>query len=99
MKKQYNKQGATQVQTKNNDKRRKLRKHLNADRLLAVIRKDFSQVNDCRSGNCKITIADTLMSGLAIFQLKYPTLLAFDNDRVENPENLRSILGLRIYTL
>jgi hypothetical protein len=95
MKKQYNRQNATPIQTQNNGKRRKLRKHLNADRLLTAIRKDFSQVKDCRSDNCRINMADALMSGLAVFQLKYPTLLAFDNDRLENPENLRSIFGIR----
>lgn len=95
MKKQYSRQNAAPIQTQNNGKRRKLRKHLNADRLLAAIRKDFSQVKDYRSDNCRINLADALMSGLAVFQLKYPTLLAFDNDRLENPENLRAIFGIR----
>jgi hypothetical protein len=40
----------------------------------------FSRIVDPRR-DCKISRVDALMSGLAVFGLKYPSLLSFDNDR------------------
>ena len=42
-------------------------------------------------------MADCLMSGLALFSLKYPSLLKFDNDRADDiiQHNLRSLYGIR----
>lgn len=58
-----------------------LRKHLNADALFRGIHKDFSKVSDFRQGDIDISMADALMSGFAIFSLKDPSLLAFDERR------------------
>lgn len=66
------------------------RKHLNADALFTALHKDFSKVPDFRQGDIKISMADALMSGFAIFSLKDPSLLAFDERRGID-ENLRSI--------
>ena len=71
--------------------KRTVRKHLNVDALLQLIRKDFEKVADHRAGNSKISIDDALMSAFAMFQLKDPSLLAFDKRRREAPENLQSI--------
>lgn len=73
---------------------RKVRKHLNADSLLALIREDFQKVPDRRAKNAKISMDDALMSGLAMFLLKDPSLLAFDTRRLEEPENLHTIFGI-----
>jgi len=73
---------------------RKVRKHLNADSLLALVREDFKNVPESRARNAKISLDDALMSGLAMFQLKDPSLLAFDNRRKERPENLHTIFGI-----
>jgi hypothetical protein len=35
------------------------------------------------------------MSALAVFQLKFPSLLAFDKQRSEEPENLHTIFGIK----
>lgn len=68
-----------------------VRKHLNADALLQLIREDFRKVVDHRAGNLKISLDDALMSALAMFHLKNPSLLAFDKRRRGEPENLHSI--------
>ena len=74
--------------------KRKVRKHLNADSLFAAIHKDFQQIPDRRGANCTISLDDALMSGLAVFQLKHPSLLAFDKQRKKEPQNLHSMFGI-----
>jgi hypothetical protein len=74
--------------------RRKVRKHLNADSLFAAIHEDFRQIPDGRGANCTISLDDALMSGLAVFQLKHPSLLAFDKQRQKEPQNLHSMFGI-----
>lgn len=73
---------------------RKVRKHLNADSMFAAIHKDFLQIPDSRGANCTISLGDALMSGLAVFQLKHPSLLAFDKQRQKEPQNLHSMFGI-----
>ena len=68
----------------------RLRKHLNADALFRGIYADFLKVSDFRQGDIKISLADALMSGFAMFSLKDPSLLAFD-ERRGTDQNLRSI--------
>lgn len=55
----------------------KLRKDLSAPGLLGAIRAQFATIGDPRNG-CTIPLVDALMSGLAVFGLKYPSLLQFD---------------------
>lgn len=74
---------------------RKVRKHINADNLLALVRQDFKKVPDSRADNSKISLDDALMSALAMFLLKDPSLLAFDNRRRERPENLHTIFDIK----
>ncbi len=74
--------------------KRKVRKHLNADTLLALVRQDFQKIPDSRADNTKISLDDALMSALAMFQLKDPSLLAFDKRRREGPENLHTVFGI-----
>jgi hypothetical protein len=45
-------------------------KDLNADALIKLARKDFSQINDHRAGNSKISLPDAPTSALAMFHLK-----------------------------
>lgn len=66
---------------------------LSADRLLALIRTGFEQVSDERAENVSISMPDALMSGLAVFSLKDPSLLAFEA-RKETDSNLGSIFGI-----
>ena len=72
----------------------KLRKHLKVDALLAMMMTGFKNVQDNRPGKVQHTLADTLMSGFAMFSLKDPSLLAFDERRVVAPRNLMTIYGM-----
>ncbi len=54
------------------------RKQLSAPGLLSEARRCFEQIPD-NAANA-ISLAEHLMSGLALFGLKYPSLLQFDKD-------------------
>jgi len=75
----------------------KLRKHLNADALFTAIRREFEKIPEFRTGDVEISIPDALMSAFAMFSLKDPSLLQFDNRREDLAEcqNLKSIYGIR----
>lgn len=73
----------------------KLRKHLNADALFASMRTGFKKIKDHRTGRVTHTLVDTLMAGFSMFSLKDPSLLAFDGRRLDDPENLKTIYGMR----
>ena len=66
----------------------KLRKYLNADALFKRVYSGFEKIKDHRLGNTKISLPDALMSAFAMFSLKDPSLLAFDEKRLKDEENL-----------
>jgi len=68
--------------------KRTVRKYLNADTLIELMRKNFQKIPDHRAGNSNISIDDTLRSALAKFQLKDPSPLAFDKRRRKEPETI-----------
>jgi hypothetical protein len=68
-------------------------KSLSADDWFAFIRAGFKQVPDQRAENSKISMTDALTSGFAMFSLKDPSLLAFD-ERRKTDSNLKSIYGM-----
>jgi hypothetical protein len=74
----------------------KMRAHLNADTLFALIRKDLQRVPDHRAANASIPLDDALMSAFAMFSLKDPSLLAFDDRRFERPESLHGVYGVGV---
>lgn len=74
--------------------KRFLRKELNWDALLKSIRIEFGKVPDGRSENQSIELQDALMTGLAVFSLKSPSLLAFDQQRQVNYPSLCRIFGI-----
>lgn len=67
---------------------------LSKDAQLGVLRHTFDQLTDRRSGGGKITLTDVLMSGYAVFDLKDPSLLAFDDRRCRDAANLELIYGI-----
>jgi hypothetical protein len=69
-----------------------VRKHLDWDVLLKGLRERFDTVPDSRSKDHTISLADALMSGYAMFALKDPSLLAFQ-ERIKD-RNLRGIYGI-----
>ena len=60
---------------------KKARKHLSADALFRHLYASFEQVPDGQPPDASISLADALMSGFALFALKDPSLLAFDQRR------------------
>ena len=70
------------------------RKQLSADALFRNIRESFYPIPDARTGKPDISLPDALMSGLAMFALKEPSLLAFDQRRQQDEQNLRMIFHM-----
>jgi hypothetical protein len=63
----------------------KERKNLSTKSLLKFISNYFMTVEDKeRKRSCHYSLKDCLMAGLAIFGLKYPSLLQFEKERKEN---------------
>ncbi len=69
-----------------------VRKHLSADALLELLRRRCEQILDHRGRECPISLTDALMSAFAMFALKDPSLLAFEERR--NDENMRNLFGI-----
>jgi len=69
---------------------KKVRKNLCVDALFKNIRTNFENICDHRIGP-QISLSDTLMSAFAMFSLKDPSLLAFEERRLAADPNLHSI--------
>ena len=54
--------------------------HLSAPGLSGLVRTCFERVKDPSEGRCEYSLADALMSGLAMFMFKSPSPLQFDRD-------------------
>ena len=76
------------------DSPRQLRQHLNADAIIDTLRQRFATLADTRV-QPTVPVADALMSGFALFALKDPSLLAFDQRRHEPNSNLHTIYGIQ----
>ena len=77
----------------------RLRQNLSAPGLLADVRRVVTKIPDPRVRNThvKIPLADAVMSALAIFSLKFPSLLQFDKHRASEPalrHNLNTLYGV-----
>jgi hypothetical protein len=70
-----------------------IRKFLCADALIASIFQTFQKIPDPRkiAKNMSISFADILMSGLAVFSLKFPSLLKYDQNRSAVADNLKNL--------
>jgi hypothetical protein len=71
---------------------------LSTEMLLLRVRKTFQSITDSRqSTKSRISVSDALMSGLAVFALKFPSLLKFDEQRQEEHirYNLQHLYGLQ----
>ena len=65
------------------------RKHLSADALHALIADSFAEIPDPRRSGSPIPLRDAMLSAFAMFSLKDPSLLAFDERR--NDGNLKTL--------
>ena len=75
----------------------KFRKTLSAPGLLKIIRNELKEIPDHRRGKVDYILPDVLMSSLAMFALKYPSLLQFDKARHEKTvkANLKNLYGVK----
>jgi hypothetical protein len=80
-------------------KRTKSRKHLFLPGLLDRTRRTFDKIKDSINPRTAINLTDCLMSGLAMFGLKYPSLLQFEtqtrNKNSPVTHNLRTLYGIQ----
>lgn len=70
-----------------------VRRHLCADALYALLRRGFREISDQRQEGAPTALVDALMSAVAMFSLKDPSLLAFDERR--NDDNLKNLFGIQ----
>lgn len=54
----------------------------------------FEKVEDVRASNSQHSLPDLLMSGYAMFSLKHPSLLSFEQQNQVERENLRHVYGI-----
>jgi hypothetical protein len=75
-----------------------IRKDLSADGLMAISKTAFKKISEHRKNlnNSKISIQDAMMSGLAMFTLKCPSLLNFEERvmSVEEGDNIKSLFKI-----
>jgi len=74
---------------------RKQLEGLQIDALHNYLAKQFRGFTDKRDDNLSITMQDALMSGYAVFSLKDPSLLQFNNKRTAREENLRTVYKVK----
>jgi hypothetical protein len=72
------------------------RKTLSIPSLLRMVRCSFSEIPDYRTKKSSYSLPDVLMSGLAVFGLKCPSLLDFDKKRDDKRvrHNLHQLYGV-----
>ena len=70
----------------------RVRRHLSADALYELLRLRFEKIPDHRGRQCPISLTDAQLSAFAMFSLKDPSLLAFEERR--NDENLRNLFRI-----
>jgi hypothetical protein len=76
------------------------RKHLSAQGLLGIVHEQFQKIKQPRTlapRATPITLIDCLMSGLAVFSLKFPSLLKFDEGReeIQIKHNLQTLYSVK----
>jgi hypothetical protein len=59
----------------------KFHRSLSIENLLKIIQDEVRKLPDYRVGSLVYSMFDVVMSGLAVFLFKYPSLLQFDNNK------------------
>ena len=59
--------------------------------MFTTIHREFEKIPEFRTGDIEISISDALTAAFAVFSLKDPSLLKFDERRCQN---LKSIYGI-----
>lgn len=75
---------------------KRMKKHVSVPSLLKRVRSQFEKVKEPSSRRSKMPLVDCLMSGLAVFGLKFPSLLQFDQgcDEEKIRHNIRALYGI-----
>jgi hypothetical protein len=73
---------------------KELQSSISPDVLLAALSQRFQQLTDHRAANVSASLKDVLMSGFAMFSLKYPSLLQFDLQTSVEKQNLRQLYNI-----
>jgi len=70
---------------------------LSIESLLKIIQNEVARIPEHRAGPLEYSMSDVLMSGFAVFALKYPSLLQFDKNKNKRriKYNLRILYGVR----
>ena len=67
---------------------------INYDHLVGRLREALQSIPDHRGPNIVHQLADVLMSAYAMFALKYPSLLSFEQQTKVEKENLKQLFGI-----
>lgn len=67
---------------------------LEYDSYLSNLRKYFESIQDNRAKNIVYQLPDVLMSGLAMFILKHPSMHRFEQQTAQEKANLKSLFGI-----
>ncbi|MFK7947863.1 MAG: transposase, partial [Saprospiraceae bacterium] len=70
------------------------RSKISMDNEIEKLQKLFESIKDKRAANSRHKLCDILMSGYAMFSLKYPSLLNFEEQNKNERLNLQSIFGV-----
>lgn len=70
------------------------RNRVTMDGEIIKARRLFNRLEDYRAGNIVHQVSDVFMSGLAMFLLKYHSLLDFDQQTIIERENLKQVFGI-----
>lgn len=71
-----------------------LRDQTSYDSLICSVREDFGKIPDHRASNVVYKLQDVLLSGYALFALKYPSMHRFEQQSEIEKENLKNLFGI-----
>ena len=72
----------------------KVRENISMDAEIEQLQNLFKEVKDKRASNSRHKLKDILMSGYAMFSLKYPSLLNFEEQNKLEKLNLKAVYGI-----
>ena len=72
-----------------------LQKSITPDLLISQLRQRLNQLSDHRASNSSFSLTDILMSGFAMFSLKYASLLQFETQTEVERANLHQLYGIQ----
>jgi hypothetical protein len=73
----------------------KRQEELTFDNLMDQLSREFDEIKDHRRANTKYKLADVMRSAFAMFSLKSPSLLSFEEQTRQESSNLKSIYHIK----